>query len=222
MEGSPRGFKMPIAFDAASSGNTGSAASLTIAHTVTGSNTILWVGAETVHTADHITGVTYNGIAMTRIGGLQAGGSTNVWSYLYMLVAPASGANNVIISVSPDVPIKANCASYSGALQTGQPDASGTNSATTGTSLSKAITTIADNCWLVSTIVNDAGVNTAGSNTLKRADGGTETAIGDSDASMTPPGSFSQAWTFPSAKSAMCVASMSPAPAAVRIMSGEI
>ncbi len=110
---------MPIAFDATISGPAGAApATQTYSHTCTGTNLILYVTVFTVASVDSVSGITYGGVAMTRVDTIfdaSFGGE-----YLYRLVNPASGANNIIVTYT-GTPVFATstAASYTGAKQSG-------------------------------------------------------------------------------------------------------
>lgn len=93
-------------FDAATFGGTAGATSLTIAHTCSGTNRSLyvWTYARNLAVGD-VTGVTYAGVAMTQIGLTQA--DTNNDLKLWRLVAPATGANNVVVTNSGSRPMSA-------------------------------------------------------------------------------------------------------------------
>jgi hypothetical protein len=120
---------MTLAFDAvgpSAAGQTATTpASVTWSHTVTGSQTALVVfvgvgqnsGSDATKT---ISGVTYNGVAMTQIG-TPKHTNNDVFGYLacYGLIAPASGANNVVVTFA-SAPSVAECASlsFTGADQT--------------------------------------------------------------------------------------------------------
>jgi hypothetical protein len=97
-----------IAFDAASSydtddqygaGNVGN--SLTWSHTVSGRNRILIVGVSINNTAGQTVlnpgGVTYAGVALTQIG---VGSRTNAHVEMWYLIAPSTGTNNVVVTLS--------------------------------------------------------------------------------------------------------------------------
>lgn len=212
---------MAIAFDAKAESSVTST-SLTYSHTCTGSNLILWVGVVTYGNAlDHVTGVTYNGVAMTRTtNGFNNNSASGPAVYLYYLVNPSTGANNVVISVDSSRLIIGLSASYTGAAQSGQPDNSATNQTASGTSLSVSLTTVADNCWLVGMMdVNNGTALTAGANTTLRqqdtTSGQNSNGLFDSNGAKTPAGSYSLACSWTSAqRAAMCIASFSPAGAA--------
>lgn len=202
-----------IAFDAATPGLDGAATSLTWSHTCsTGANRILFVGAFG-NTTDVVTGCTYGGVAMTLIGKIQV--PADRWLYLWCLVAPATGANNVVVSASSSVLISAASSSYTGASQTGQPDASTTNSATTGTSLATSVTTVADQCWTFLVFRSrGASAPTAGAGTTVRAAGQLADGllIGDSNGIVSPPASHSMTGQdVNSSDMAAIMASFSPA-----------
>lgn len=102
---------MAVAFDAASQGNAAAATSLTYAHTTTGADRGLFAGV-CVNDNRSITGVTYNGISMTAV-------ETGSPSYrLYGLIAPATGANNVVVSVDAAGNITSVAVSVTGMDQT--------------------------------------------------------------------------------------------------------
>jgi len=85
---------MAIAFDATTDGGNTTATSLTYSHTCTGSNRILFVSVIGAIGSDNVTGATYAGAAMTLVDKQASARST----YLFYLIAPATGANNVVVS----------------------------------------------------------------------------------------------------------------------------
>lgn len=140
---------MAIAYDNSTDGGQAYNSTLTFAHTCSGANRILFVLASS-QSGSTITGVTYNGIDMSLVTTAydEAGYAVN---YLYYLVAPATGANNVVVSGNTQYKW-AIAASYTGASQTGVPDAvvkTALNASTT--SFNQTLTTIADNCWVIAT-----------------------------------------------------------------------
>jgi hypothetical protein len=194
--------------DATSDGGYGASGGLTWSHTCTGSTRILFVGAFGATDSDSITGITYNGVALTKIGSiLPVAGSRYIT--LWYLVAPATGANNIVISVSGG-----DCggvaASYSGPKQTGVPDASATNSQSSGTSLTGTVTTVADNCWLIAAALAEACA--AGAGTTKRQDWALNSgmALFDSNGPITPAGSASLIVTHSNSPAGIVIASFAP------------
>ena len=125
---------MAIAFDAVSLGNGASVNSLTIAHTCAGSNLVLVVDVRVSDLTTTVTGITYNGVALTKIDSqtAPAGRSIEKW----YLINPATGANNCVISLSASPgSVRGDVRSYTDVHQTtaiGTPaKASGTSTAPT-------------------------------------------------------------------------------------------
>ena len=92
---------MALAFDAKSdSDGYTNAASVTWSHTCTGSNLGLVVGDGGWHPSGHtVSGVTYNAVALTaRATSALSGGDDQ--ASCWTLINPASGANNVVVSIT--------------------------------------------------------------------------------------------------------------------------
>lgn len=215
---------MAIAFDATSSGFTGSGTSLTFSHTCTGADRILFVGIMGAVDNDYVTGVTYNGVAMTLVTKtLESSGS--YYDYLFYLINPDSGANSVVISASPSSFIAACSISYTGASQSAQPDNSTTYaSGGAATSHTISLTTVADNCWIMLTGIQHASFPTAGAGTTKRI-GNPSTGspvIFDSNAAKTPAGSTSLVVNLSSSDNfGAIIASFAPAlPSTIKTING--
>jgi len=203
---------MAIAFDAKAN-SSGSGTSLTYSHTCTGSNLILIVGFQTYKAAglgNVITGVTYNGVAMTQIG-IVTRNATDEFQYMYYLVSPATGAHNIVISASSSLDlIAASSASYTGSRQSGQPDSYVTSAVTSAGSVTTTTNTIADNCWLVGFYVSDMGGGwTPGANTTAR-DATGNCQLFDSNAAKTPAGSYSLTATHSASMVSGQMVSISP------------
>lgn len=168
---------MAIAFDAFTDGSGAFSGELTLtySHTTTGSNRCLVVATRTIHTlpsGDVVTGITYAGTAMTQAIKKPWPPHDGSFTYLYYLVNPASGANNVVVSVSSnDNQFTSACGSYTGVLQSGTPDTGFTSEDAVG-DRTVSVTVSASNSWLVlgSFISADAGP-TAVVNGIKRQSG---------------------------------------------------
>lgn len=146
---------MPIALDATSVAtpiSTGS--SMTWSHTCSGSDRLLHVSVGARHsggTNNVVSGVTYNGVALTLVRGDEANFGTFATS-VWRLVAPATGANDIVVTFtgSIDTSGQAVGVSLTGVHQT-TPDAgnNGFGDNTTATSVSVSVTTTADNAWII-------------------------------------------------------------------------
>lgn len=206
---------MAISLDTSTNGGNATATSLTFSHTCSGSNRALFVSidTDTADNTDYVTGVTYGGVAMTRIGTFQSQGQGG--TYFYGLLNPSSGANDVIVSLSSSKSVYANAASYRGVRQTGLPDSTNQDAADPTTSLTVNTTTVADKCWIVSCAGRKFGSGatiSAGSGLASRQING-PSAIGDSGGVKSPAGAYGSAWDL-SGSTGLCVivASIAPAP----------
>lgn len=174
---------MAIAFDTSADGGNVTAASLTWSHTCgSGSNRALTVGLFGGST-DYITGVTYAGVSMTRLGAI-LNSSDGRFCYFYGLLSPSTGVNNVVASASSSNVIAGQSSSYSGvgAFETAVTASSG---ATGEFDFPISVTTAVANCWLVASFRAASPIaSTANSGVLRQSstDG---LAIGDSNAALT-------------------------------------
>ena len=183
---------MAIAFDSASSAGAGTT-SITVSHTCTGSNLVLFAGVKIYNGAnpgDKLSTVTYNGVSMTQLTKIAQNSGTEF--YLYGLLSPSTGANNLIATpVSSVTEIDIFGISYTGVLQSGLPDAiNSANSPTSPNTIS--VTTVKDNCWLVGYFCSDNGsAVAAGTGTTQRANITYAGMSCDSNGAKTPAGSYS-------------------------------
>ena len=200
---------MAIAFDAAAQGSS-TVTTVTFAQTCTGSNLVLFVEAYST-TGDDVTGITYNSVAMTQLAKISKNGSAEKL-YLYYLIAPATGSNNVVVTRSGTGGfLHGAAASFTGALQSGIPDSTNQAAQTVAaTSQIIATTTVLDNCWLVGAWVCDNGGISGQSGTVVRAGDTTFDVLASGEAAVTPAGSASLAVNCNNTKSAGIVASFAP------------
>jgi hypothetical protein len=199
---------MAIAYDTSTDGGEVSGTSLSWSHTCTGSDRILFVGMLSSDSAPNA--VTYNGTNMTLVDSARL--STPYYSLMYMLVNPSSGANNVSITIDSGF-VHGCSVSYTGAAQSGQPDASTGGVTSAATSVTGTLTTVADNSWTVMMGIQQNGTaKTAGAGTTVRLSiTGNQQYAADSNAAITPAGSTSLIVNSGSAVWAYSMASFSPA-----------
>lgn len=191
---------MAIAYDSQSHGVSLSGSfSKTFSHTCSGSDRLLVVSALTNSGADSITGITYNGVSLTRI---DIADQPNNPYYLYYLIAPATGTNNVVITADRSTnAIAGTAVSYTGCLQTASViNAHGVQTTPRpATSGAVSLTSTVDNCWMVAGY--SAGINSsyvAGANTtLRDANGQEYIGICDSNGVISPAGALTlnTTWT---------------------------
>ncbi|MEO8680391.1 MAG: hypothetical protein ABI665_15170 [Vicinamibacterales bacterium] len=213
---------MAIAFDNALAATTGSGTSATRAFTVgAGTGRLLFVGVRVDDTANAVSGVTYAGVAMTFVGYADQGANGRGIG-LYCLANPASGANNIVASFTGSKSYGLVAASYSGAQAGSTVDNSGTNTTGAATTLAKAITPVADKCWVVGVSCHyNTHTFTPNGGTTIRAGNTTATVIFDTNAAVSPAASTSLglAWTG-SESAAMVVASFTIAIATEIVLNG--
>lgn len=212
---------MSIAVDAVGVGPSASGSSLTWSHTCTGASLIIIVGVLTDGT---ITGVTYNGVSLSLIGSANVSGAPSYNNYLYRLVAPATGAHNVVVSTSASATIAGVSASYTGVAQTGQPDNSATETAVSpGGNYSKALTPVADNCWIVFLPQNLTGTVTAVSGcVVRQAASGQNFSLLDTNGPISPAASTTLTVSPSGATWDSIIASISPASGVTVALTGVV
>ena len=190
---------MAIAFDATSSGTGFVTTSVTFSHTCTGSDRILFVSTSYFQNSNESpSGITYNSVALTKIADYQPP-SLALTHSLWYLLAPATGSNTVAVTFpSNKNDIACIAASYTGALQSGVPDATATaEHGFGGSDLTTSVTTVADNCWVVEVAGTDQVTvsMSAGTATTERNEaittGTQHAAFYDSNGPKTPAGSRS-------------------------------
>src|ERR1019366_6877148 len=142
---------MAIAFDTANNaGIYTTTPAVTVSHTSTGSN-LIGIVVTFASNGDVLTALTWDGVSIiaNQIAKKQMGAGG--YMYVHYYIAPPTGAKNVVATVSSNSSSRLEMivSTYTGAKQSGQPDASVSSNGSGLTSISQALTTIADNTWLV-------------------------------------------------------------------------
>lgn len=196
---------MAVAFGSANSnidtGNpTGTSLLVTLA--TSGSNRILFAGIEIFNTGggDLVSGVTYGpsgtGQSMTQIAKLAHGGNYEV--YLYYLLAPDTTAGNqvkVSLSASAQFIFACSASFFTGVNQVA-PEVTNSGTVVLNGNITGNLTTLTDNDWTVLYAGNDDTISGAGAGTTIRSQPtGNRSAIGDSNAAITPPASTNLIFT---------------------------
>ncbi len=220
-----------IALDVASnSGWKGAVSSYSWSHTCTGSNLLLAVGdahKSGESTDKTVTGITYNGDALTYI---RSDVKTIAWTSshrttIYYMVAPDTGGSYTIAVTYSGTIANAGgggAVSYTGAKQTGQPDAH--NGAVGGSNKTATVnvTTVADNSWVFAVMTESSLEDSTPNNTQRWeiSSSGVYISWGqDTNGPKTPAGSVTSSWTWVNANAvwAISAASFAPATAATSI-----
>lgn len=159
-------------------------------------------------------GMTYNGVAMPPFASSVDSTFFKIWGFF--LIAPATGTHTLAPTTSAGSIVDVHFVTYVSTNQSVQPDASSTTAATSGTSLTANVTTIANNCWSVMYVLADAGNLAAGSgSTLRGSILGTAFGVFDSNGAITPAGSHGMSATFSNGASCSIIASIAPVAAGV-------
>lgn len=208
-----RNSSADLGLDTGLSGSTA-----TVAYTCgSGSNRILFVGFfGSVDSADTVSSVTYGGVAMTQVATALHASDRRIW--LYALIAPASGANNIVITLSsaPDH-YWAMAADYAGVSQTGQPD--GMDSGTGSMSVTASPTVVNANSWVVAFGRESTGTSPGWTNvTALQSNGGIHLADSNADVSA---GSYTVTFAPGASFLALIGAAISPAGAGGGVITAE-
>lgn len=191
----PVGYSFSIASDSSAKGTAAPSGSFDIPMTVgSGTSRILFGGSFTSD-GDNLLLTSFNSVNLTAINKVLKPGSTQE-TYLQYIVNPSSGTHNYTVTATAGQGrLEGACVSYSGAKQTGVPDASSTNTGTSVTTLATSLTTVADNCWAVLWDNDNWNPVAAGTNSTLLQDnhGPGDTALFDNSgvAPIHPAGSFS-------------------------------
>lgn len=207
-----------IAFDAASnSGEQLAQSSYSWNHTCTGANRYLKVAIGMLSLAQTVSGITYNGVALTFLGA-QSSVSGAARIELWGLAAPTTGTNSIAVTLTGAVNSGGVASSYTGVHQTSSTE--GFNSAqATNVGAADAtvdVTTVANNDWVVDGVVTDDTAITVGAGQTSRNNiSGTVGSVADSDEGpKTPAGAVTMSWTNIGAAATWAIAGIALRPIA--------
>lgn len=124
------------------------------AFTCTGSNLVLIAFAERDN--GNVQTCTYNSVGMTLVGSGAFNPGSRVLD-VFILANPATGSNTLASSGTGSTYRSLFAISYTGAQQTGIPDNFAFGTATTGTSVTVALTPVASGCWIAGMGMYDNG-----------------------------------------------------------------
>lgn len=205
---------MAIAFDNATRNVPSAGVTATFSHTVTGTNTVLIVFSNIQLNVN--LSCTYAGVPMTQVY-KQTTTVGNIYQHAFILINPATGANNVVLDTNAG---SANWSaqmalSYTGCDQVTQPDSFNSTSFGPATGNDTIATTVvAAGCWLVFGLYptnNDPDAVVAQNNQERLAGAGN---AGDSNGTVST-GSISGGWHFAATDTnAIGVLSIAPSGAA--------
>ncbi len=176
-----------IALDtSADFGRSGLVSSFSNNYTCTGPNLVL-LACVVAETGDHVTSVTYGGVAMMQAVKLDRGDGT--WQYVHALLAPATGTNALVVNGSSDH-YDVQAASYTACRQASQPDVTATNTASGVDHITTAITVATPNSWVVQFVTDSISGAGATYTNLTERQGSDVGDLADSNGPLAA-GSFS-------------------------------
>lgn len=188
-----------ILFDASSNGGYTAASNTdTWSHTCSGDDRFLVVGVAMLSLAQTVSGITYNGVALTLIGvrsSVTGAARVELWG----LIAPATGANNIVVTLTGSIAFAGVASSYNNVHQTvpteGFNSAQATNVGAADATVN--VTTVADNDWTVDIVCTDDTAITVGAGQISRANvtGAGGSGAMSSEGTKTPAGSVTMSWT---------------------------
>ncbi len=179
---------MAIAFDNATDMGTTTGATLTHSHIATGSNLLLIVATSYSNSTDSVTGVTWNGVAMTTNGSLKSAFEGTAYDCkIWYLYGAASGTHNVVVSQNGASSIYAVAVSYANVFS-GAVDNQATAVSTNAT-FTQSLTPNANNCWVLMGGNCSGGNSTAGANTTNRISTAPGMFFCDNNANVPTPAS---------------------------------
>ncbi len=199
-------FYFAIAFDASSSNSTATSQTCTFSHTCTGSNLTLVIGAESLNVPAPVSNsATYNGASATSIINISDGSNNSATTILFK-TAPATGANNIIVSSIDAVPLDTSGygLSFTGTDQTQSGGGTSSTGLTHSNAPTQGFTTNFANSWIIDNVIVGGGVGetTTGTNQTSRVQFSTANAnriLGSSETTTTT-GSYTTSWSLPVAK----------------------
>lgn len=180
-----------IAFDAVST-SAGTANPYTFSHTSTGSNLVGLVSIQAI-AGDVVSAVTWGGNAMTLVDKQDRGDGR--YDSLWIITGPSTGPQTISITNSGGNQIKARAITYTGAAQSGQPDASNKTTNSSASSISLSFTTTTTDDWLVALVDTTSAGSSASTNTYQRQSVD-DASFWDSNGPQGVAGSHSLNWNL--------------------------
>lgn len=166
-------------------------------HTCTGANRFLAVDIELLSVAQTVSGITYNGVALSLIGArttVSSVGRVECWG----LIAPATGSNTIAVTLTGAVASAGTAVSYANVNQTTATEAFNSAQATNvgAADATVAITTVTDNDWVHAACVsNDTSITAGQTSRNNVTDSAGTGADEDTNAAVSPAGVQTMSYT---------------------------
>jgi hypothetical protein len=202
---------MAIARVTSASNTTTGSATITTSYTIAAGSNRLLIGGGELQTGAPFTAFSYNGSAGTiDISKTDTGGSNT--ACVASKVGPDVGTfNSVLTKTGSADGLYIGLMDYTGVKQTAQPDATASANTASGTSLSYSITTVADNCWIMTCAGGTQASLDGSTNFTVQQTPAPGIKVGDSNASVGAAGSKTVAMNMSSGRIWSASASYAPA-----------
>lgn len=169
------------------------------AHTCTGVNRYLTVGVSMLSVGGaSVNSITYNSVALSLIKA-QASAVGAIRSELWGLVAPATGSNTIVVTLSASLDSASGAVSYTGVEQTTPYEAANSATATNvgAADATVNVTTVADNDWTFDNVATDDTAITVGAGQTSRNNvtGTLGSGAMSTEGPKTPAGTVAMSWT---------------------------
>lgn len=201
------------------------AAFLAFSYTVAAGSNLFLVSSEGQQSGLPVVSWTYDSVGITTDKEEDDPSAANNNVRIGHLVAPNVGSLTLRFEKSNATGFISLCAAnYTGVKQTGQPDATASDSSASASGLSYTITTVADDCWIATVASNSTGVLNGGTNySILEQPSTSNAAFGDSNASVGAAGGKTVSMSGNSGHWWAASASYAPAvtgPAGVKTLNG--
>jgi hypothetical protein len=175
----------------------------------TADNRILLVGT-LKQSSQSITGVTYGGVAMTKIATYATNSSVSVneEQSFWVLINPASGSNNIALTSSGGGTFGFVAACYSGVDQTTGYRAVGSSISASSSAKTISVTTVNNNAWVAGYFRMGAST-TADANTAWRP-ASSNVVMADSNGAKSPAGAYAIGYTTADSGAALFACELIP------------
>lgn len=190
-------FAGGVQFDAVSnSGYQAAASTYSWSHVCSGTNRFLAVDISMLSAGQTVTGITYNGVALSLIGArttVTSFGRIESWG----LANPTSGSNTIAVTLSGSIASAGTAVSYTGVDQTTPTEAFNSNQATNvgAADATVTVTSITDNCWIHAAVATSDASITAGQTSRNNVTGAGGSGADEDTGPITPAGGTAMNYT---------------------------
>lgn len=187
---------MAITLDATTYGSADNLQTVTISHTIASNSNKLICQASVWGSGRIVTGVTWNGVAMTVAKQIDDAGDSNNASIWY-LDSPTTGTHDMVVTATSSTAwLRAAATSLIGASTGGADSTAGLAYTTQLNGITTSITTVAASCWVFDAILDQNNAMTEVSPQVNNFNSVTDNTSLGSYKTDVAAGSNSMGWTW--------------------------